>query len=87
MGHALQRLRVTPCVDLAQQQVRREPQRRGALHAHAHAEGLRGGIGTHDEVCVDQRHRLIGALRQAGRKRFQRQQGQVDANPQHREPP
>ena len=88
MRHAGQRLRVALRVGLADAQLRRQRERRRAAHAGPDAEVLCSGAGLHNAQVVEQRQRLDPRFgRQRCRKGFQRQCGQVQADPQHGERP
>ena len=84
MGHGTQGLGVAMGVGRGQQQIGRQRQRGGALHAGAHAtlDGQR--IGMLHLVVVQQRQWPPGVLRAArGRPGFERQRRQVQGQPQH----
>ena len=84
MGHRAQGLGVAPDIGGAQQQVGRQRQRGGALHAGAHAAGLRQRIGVQDLLRLQQRQRQAGLVGPArGSPGFERQRRQVQGNPQH----
>ena len=84
MGHGAQGLGVAMGVGRGQQQVGRQRQRRGALHADAHATPDGQCIGMLHLVVVQQCQGPPGVFRAArGRRRFERQRRQVQGQPQH----
>ena len=84
MRDARQRLRITRRIGLAEAQLRRQRERGAALEPRLHAELLRRSIRARDHVRIEQGDRIAaGCRRQRGREGFERQQRQMQADPQH----
>ena len=82
--HGLQRCGFAAGVAVADQQVGRQRQRGGAFNARFQAALRRLGVELADAVACQQGHRAFGVgCRQRGAEGFQRQQRQVQGDPEH----